>query len=165
MVMPDGAGSASGLILSTLMGAPGRGGRGGVGARVGAVVEQVRQVRLQHAAAGAGGDDHVVVADEGLDDAAGQVARGGAVAAVVGGLAAAGLRAGEFDLAAGFLKQADGGEADGGAVEVHQAGDEQGDTGFWRGHGGMLRAGRGGGYRRETGRTAANCGAVRNAAP
>ena len=81
----------------------------GAGAQVGVIVERVRQVVLQHAAARAGGHDDVVVADGGLDDVAGQVARGGAVAAaVVGRLAAAGLRPGAFDLAAGFLKQADG---------------------------------------------------------
>jgi hypothetical protein len=37
----------------------------------------------------------------------------------------------------------DGGEADGRAVEVHQAGDEEGDAGFWGGHGGDVTRGAG----------------------
>ncbi len=60
----------------------------------------------------------------------------------LGGLAAAGLGGRHLDAAARLLQQPDGGEADGGAVDVHQAGDEEGDAG--RGHGLKLGAKRAG---------------------
>jgi hypothetical protein len=98
--------------------------RVGAAARVRDVIEQMRQVVFQHAAARAGGDDDVVIASERLDDAAAKIARGAAVAAVLGRLAAASLRAWHRRLAAGLLQQGDGGEADRGAIQVHQAGNE-----------------------------------------
>ena len=110
----------------------------GAGPQVGIVVEQMRQMVLQHAAAGAGGDDDIVVAAERIDDAACQVARGAAVAGVVGRLAAAGLCTRHLDLAAGFLQQTDSGETHGGAIQVNETGDEQRDAGLWVRHGGDL---------------------------
>ena len=109
--------------------------RVGPRAQVRVVVEQMRQVLLQHPRAGAGRRHHVVVAAERLDQPAREVARGGAVAGVVGRLAAAGLRPRHLHLAAGRFQQPNRGEADAGAVEVHQAGDEQGDAGLRLGHG------------------------------
>ena len=102
--------------------------RVGAGAQVGVVVEEMRHVGAQHAAAGARGHDHVIIAAERIEDAAREVARGGAVAGIIGRLAAAGLRARHLHLAAGLFQQADRGEAHGRAMEIDQAGDEQRDA-------------------------------------
>ena len=78
----------------------------GLGAQVGVVVEQMRHVFGEHAAAGAGRDHDVVIGGEGGDEAGGEVARGGAVAGIVGGLAAAGLGARHLHGAPRRLQQA-----------------------------------------------------------
>ena len=56
--------------------------------------------------------------------------RVGAIALVVGRLAAAGLAARHLDPAAGLLQELDRGEADRRPEQVDQAGDEQGDVGL-----------------------------------
>ena len=89
------------------------------------VGEQLGVVLDQHPAAGARGDDDVVVARERRDDAARQGLGGGAVARVEGGLPAAGLRRRDLDLAARVLEQLDGREADARAEQVDEAGDEE----------------------------------------
>ena len=99
-------------------------GRGAVGRRF---VEQRRIVLLQHAGAGAGRRHDVVVAGEGGDRLARDQDRIGAVALIVGRLAAAGL-ARHLDPAAGALQELDRGKADRGPEQIDQAGDEQGDV-------------------------------------
>ena len=101
----------------------------GLGAPVRIVREQLRIMRLDHAGAGAGRRDHVVVAVEGVDHLHRQIARGAAVAGIVGRLAAAGLD-GHLDDAAGILQELHGRKADGGAHQVDEAGDEQADPGL-----------------------------------
>ncbi len=107
----------------------GFGGQGfGACVQVGVIAEQGGQVAREHPGAGARGDDDVVVGRECREEAESEVAGGGAIAGVIGGLAAAGLGAGNFNRAAGGFEQGDAGEGDAGAVQVHQAGDEQGDA-------------------------------------
>jgi len=62
------------------------------------------------------------------DDLAGDLLGVGTVAGIVGGLAATGLRRRDLHLAAGLLQQLHGGESYRRAVEIHQAGDKQGDA-------------------------------------
>ena len=88
----------------------------------------MRHVDAQHAAAGARGHDDVVIAAERVEDAAREVARGRAVAGIIGRLPAAGLRPRHLHLAARLLQQADRGEAHGRAVEIDEAGDEERDA-------------------------------------
>ena len=82
----------------------------------------------EHAAAGARGGDHCVVAFEGLDDLGGDCPGRGAVAGIVGRLAAADLQGRDLDRAAGLLKELYGGETDRGPEQVDQAGDEERDA-------------------------------------
>jgi hypothetical protein len=84
-------------------------------------------VLLQHAGAGAGRRHDVVVTRERGDGAARDRDAVGAIALVIGGLAAAGL-ARHLDPAAGALEQLHRSEADRGAEQVDQTGDEQGDA-------------------------------------
>ena len=99
----------------------------GLGRHLGLAGEQLGIVLDQHAAAGAARRDDVVAILERLDRLARQRLGGRPVAGIVGGLAAAGLRRHD-DPAAGVLEELDGGEADGRAHEVDEAGDEQADT-------------------------------------
>ncbi len=92
------------------------------------VLEEARIVFADHPGAGARGRDQIVEALEQRDGAARDVLRVGAVAAVIGGLAAAGLRHRHLDRAAGALQQGHRGEADGGTEQIDQAGDEQADA-------------------------------------
>ncbi len=101
----------------------------GLGAQVGVVVKQMRHVPGEHAGAGAGGGDNVVVGQEGIEQAEGEIPRGGMVSGVIGGLATAGLRAGNLDRATRLFQQRNGGEADAGTVQVDQTGDKKGDAG------------------------------------
>ena len=87
--------------------------------------QRLRVMRLDHADAGTRGRHDIVVGLEDLDEAPRQPGRVPAVAAVEGGLAAAGLRAGHLDLAAGLLQQLQRREADVGSDRVDQAGHEQ----------------------------------------
>ncbi len=115
-----------------------RGERLGLGAP-GRVVGQERRVVLpEHAGARARRRHHVVEGLEGGDHLARDAPRRGAVARVVGGLAAAGLPARHLDPAARILEQLDRGEADRRAEQIDQAGDEESDAGLPLGHG--LRA-------------------------
>src|SRR5579875_2668485 len=94
-------------------------------------------MNADHARAGAGWSDDVIIAGEGLHDFAGDRLRIVAIARIIGGLAAAGLRPRHFDGAAGLLQQPDGGKADGRPEQVDKAGDEERDAhwalGHWRG--------------------------------
>ena len=92
------------------------------------VVEQAGIVMAQHAAARARGRDHGVVAFEGLDDLGRDRPRRGAVAGIVGRLAAADLQGRDLDRAAGVLEELYGGETDRGPEQVDQAGDEERDA-------------------------------------
>ena len=91
----------------------------------GSLLEQLRQMLGQHAAAGARRNDDVVVRLEGLDDGSGDGLGGRPVAGVEGRLPAAGLAGRHLDRAARLLEQTDGGEADAGTEEVDEAGHEQ----------------------------------------
>ena len=82
----------------------------------------------QHAGAGARRGDHVIEALEGVHDLDGDRPGRGAVAGIIGGLAAAGLIERRLDPAAGVLEQADGGKGDGGAKQIGETGDEQPDA-------------------------------------
>ena len=92
---------------------------GGVGC------QQRRVVFAQHAGAGAGRCDDVIKGLERRNHLPGDGAGIGPVAAVVGGLAAAGLCLGHGDRAAGLFQQFDRGKADAGTKQIHEAGDEQ----------------------------------------
>jgi len=92
------------------------------------VGEQRRVVLVDHAGAGSRRRHHVVEAREGVDHPARHRPGVGQVPGVEGRLPAAGLRRRHLDGAAGILQQLDRGEADGRAVEVDQAGDEQADA-------------------------------------
>ncbi len=97
-----------------------------LGQHVGIVGEELGIVALDHAGAGAGGRDDVVVAREGPDHLRGDGRGGAAVPGIVGGLPAAGLTR-HIDEAARVLQQLDGREPHGGTEQVHQAGDEEPD--------------------------------------
>ena len=73
--------------------------------QIGIIIEQMRQVMLQHAAARTRRHHHVVIAAERIENASAKVARSGPITGIVGGLAAAGLRTRHFDLAAGLFQQ------------------------------------------------------------
>ena len=96
--------------------------------RGGVVAKQLRVVGAHHAAAGAGGGDDVVEALELVEHLARQCDGRGAVARVVGRLAAASLCLRHIDRAAAVLEQADRREGDAGFHEVGEAGDEEGDA-------------------------------------
>ena len=115
------------------------------GLRVGVVIEEMRHMRTEHAAAGARGDDDVVISLECIEELAGDRRGCGAVAGIIGGLPAAGLATRHLDIAAGGFEQLDGSKAHARPVEIHEAGDEQGDAGAWGGlfHGCDLRGGDG----------------------
>ena len=83
---------------------------------------------LQHAGAGAGRRDDVVKLLKRRDHLFGNLPRILSVAGIIGGLAAAGLRARHMHLASGILQQLDGGKADAGAEQIDKAGDEQADA-------------------------------------
>ena len=89
----------------------------------------MRQVVLQHATTGTRRHDDVIVAAKRVENPRGKVARRGAVAGIVGGLTAAGLRAWYFDLTSGLFQQPDRREADRRSMQVDQTGDEQRDAG------------------------------------
>ncbi len=115
----------------------------GLGAEIRIVIEQAGEVFGDHAGAGAGGGHDVIVSRKGDDQAAGKVAGGFTIAGIKGGLAAARLRAGDFDETAGGFQERYGGEADAGPVQIDQAGDEEADAG--RCHGQVLTTLRPGG--------------------
>src|SRR3546814_4948998 len=83
---------------------------------------------FQHGRAGAGGRNHVVETLEGSDGLLRQRAGVGAVARVVGRLAAAGLRLGHLDTAAGIFQQLHGSKAHRRPHHVDQAGHEEPDA-------------------------------------
>ncbi|MBV6476119.1 MAG: hypothetical protein MOGDAGHF_01699 [Rhodocyclaceae bacterium] len=92
------------------------------------VAEQLGVMGADHAAAGAGGGDDVVEALEFRQGLFRQGEGGGAVARVVGRLAAAGLRLRHLDGATAVLEQADGGKGDAGLHKIGETGDEEGDA-------------------------------------
>ena len=94
---------------------------------IGIIGEKVGVMFRHHAAAGARGRDNVIAVGEGVHGLQGEGARIGSVAGIEGGLAAAGLR-GHGDLAARILQQLHGGEADAGAKEIDETGDEEADA-------------------------------------
>ena len=102
----------------------------------GVIGEQRRVVLADHAGAGAAGRHHIVVGLEGGDDPRGDGAGIGAIAGIVGRLAAAGLRPRHLDRAAGLLQQLDGGKADRRPEQIDEAGDEQADADWRLAHGG-----------------------------
>ncbi len=89
--------------------------------------EELGIVPGEHPGAGAARRDDAIAGGEGLDRPPGDRLGRGAVARVVGGLAAAGLR-GNDDFAARLLQQLDRGEADARTHEVDEAGDEKPDA-------------------------------------
>src|SRR4029453_14929012 len=91
--------------------------------------EQARIVQLEYAGAGAGGRDDIVEALEGLDYLAGDRDGALSVAAIIGRLPAAGLRAGRLDTGAAGLDQLDRREGDARPEQVDEAGDEQAELG------------------------------------
>ena len=92
------------------------------------ILEQHRIMLAQHARAGAGRRNDIVEALERLDHLARDRLGVGAVAGIIGGLAAADLRLRHLDLAARAFEQLDRREADGGAEKIHKAGDEKADA-------------------------------------
>ncbi len=90
--------------------------------------EQLGVVRLDHPGAGAGRRDEVLAALELGQHFLGERARGGPVARVVAGLAAAGLSGRHVDLAAGRLEQLERRKADARTHQVDETGDEQADA-------------------------------------
>ena len=93
-------------------------------------------MRADHARTGTARRHHIVVGLEGGDDLGCDGAGVGAIAGVVGGLAAAGLRARHLDRAAGLLQQLDGGEAHRRPEQIDETGDEQADADRRLAHGG-----------------------------
>ena len=91
------------------------------------VGEKRRIMLLDHAGAGAGGRDHIVVAFEGGDHAFRDRRGVTLVAGIVGGLAAAGLRLRHFHAASRVLQQLQRREADRGAEKVDETGHEEAD--------------------------------------
>ena len=89
------------------------------------VGEQLGIMLADHAGAGAGRRDDIVEAVEGRDDLPRDRLGIRPVAGIIGGLAAAGLRARHLDRAAGVFEQLHRGKAHGRAEEVDEAGDEQ----------------------------------------
>ena len=89
--------------------------------------EQARVMRREHAATRPARNDDVVAIGECLDSLARQRLRRRAVAGVIGGLPATGLRRHD-DRATCILEQLDRGEADRRADDVDEAGDEQSDA-------------------------------------
>ena len=85
-------------------------------------------MRLDHAAAGARRRDQVVAVLEFGDDLRRERLRVGAVAGVVGRLAAARLRRRHEDLRAAGFEQLDRREADRRPHQVDEAGDEEADA-------------------------------------
>jgi hypothetical protein len=85
-------------------------------------------VRPDHAAARARRGDEEVARLEFRDDLARERQRARAIAGVVSGLPATGLSGRHVDLGAARLQQPQRREADGGAHEVDEAGDEQSDA-------------------------------------
>ena len=68
--------------------------------QIGVVIEQVRQVMLQHPATGTRRHNHVVVATECVEDGFAKVTRRVPITGIIGWLTTAGLRTRQFDLAA-----------------------------------------------------------------
>ena len=91
--------------------------------------EQLGVMDADHPGARAGRRDHVIERLEGGDQAARDFPRVAGIARIPGRLAATGLGARHRDRAAGFFEQLDGGEADGRAHQIDEAGDEQPDAG------------------------------------
>ena len=98
-----------------------------LGARTpgGIVREECGIMMFDHAGAGAGRRHHGVEIFESFNHLAGDGCGIAAVARIMRRLAATGLRTRRFDHAAGILEQLDRGEADAGAKQINQAGDEQ----------------------------------------
>ena len=105
--------------------------------------EERRVVALDHAGAGAGRRHRRIERLERGDDVAGDRLRIGAVAAVVGGLAAAGLGGRHDHLAAGALQQRRGGEAHRRPEQIDEAGHEEADPAGRCGHGRLVSVGKG----------------------
>jgi hypothetical protein len=84
-------------------------------------------MHLDHAAAGAGWDDHIVIAFKLIQDPLSQAVGCLTVAAVVGRLTTAGLIWRHDHFAAGVLQQGHRRKPDLGSHQIHQTGHEQGD--------------------------------------
>ena len=82
----------------------------------------------QHAGAGTARRHDIVIGLKEIDHLAGNGQRRLPVTGVVGRLAATGLGRWRLDEAACILQQLDGGQADGGAEEIDEAGDEESDA-------------------------------------
>ncbi len=80
-----------------------------------------------HGSAGAGGDDDVFGIAEDAEEVAGDAGGFGAIAAIEGGLAAAGLGFGEIDGVAEALEDGGDGEADLGEDLIDDAGGKESD--------------------------------------
>ena len=85
--------------------------------------EHLGVMDFDHAGAGAGRRDDIVVAGESGDDLARDRLRVRLVAGIVSGLTAAGLRR-HLDRAAGLFQQFDGGEADARPEQIDKAGHQ-----------------------------------------
>ena len=105
-----------------------RGQAHGAGTPDGVLREKLRIAVRDGAGAGARRRDEIIVGLEGRDHLAREGRRVGVVAAVAGGLAAAGLLRRHLDRASGLLEQLQGGEADLRPDRVDEAGDEQPDA-------------------------------------
>jgi hypothetical protein len=92
------------------------------------VGEQFRVMQLDHAGAGAGRRDDVIIAGEGSDGLAPDRSGVGPVARIVGGLAAAGLGMRHLDRAARLFQKLHGGKADARPEQIDQAGHQQRDA-------------------------------------
>ena len=99
------------------------------------IIKQRRVVMRDHAGAGTRRCDHVIIALEGIYYRARYSLGIGAVPRIIGRLAAAGLARRYFHQAAGFFQQLDGGKADCGPIEIHQAGDKKRNARRGLGHG------------------------------
>ena len=89
------------------------------------VGDETRVVHLEHGGAGAGGHNDIIAIGEGADSLKGEGFGRGAVAGVIGGLAAAGLAFRNDHFAAGCFDQACGSKADGRPHEIDEAGHEK----------------------------------------
>ena len=99
------------------------------------IIKQRRVVMRDHAGAGTRRCDHVIIALEGIHYRARYSLGIGAVARIIGRLAAAGLARWHFHQAAGFFQKLDRGKANSGPIKVHQAGNKKRNARRSLGHG------------------------------
>ena len=90
--------------------------------------QELGKMGAQHAGAGAAGRHHMVEALEQIDHLAGDGMGGLAIAGIIGGLAAAGLKRRRLDQAARLLQELGGGQTHAGTEKIDEAGDEESDA-------------------------------------